>query len=56
MKLKNMNPSLRRLVEKGSKSKWISYEELNTCLPDEFVNADCIDELFVLDYRYLSFC
>ena len=48
MKLKNMNPSLRRLVEKGSKSKWISYEELNTCLPDEFVNADCIDELFVL--------
>jgi hypothetical protein len=46
--IKDLKATLRRLVEKGRQQKWISYEELNTCLPDEFVNADRIDELFVL--------
>ncbi len=46
--IKDLKATLRRLVETGRQRKWISYEELNTCLPDEFVNADRIDELFVL--------
>ncbi|MFM7298535.1 MAG: RNA polymerase sigma factor region1.1 domain-containing protein [Planctomycetota bacterium] len=39
---------MKRLVEVGSRRKWICYEELNTCLPDEFVDPEKIDELFVL--------
>jgi RNA polymerase primary sigma factor len=46
--IKDLKATLRRLVETGRQRKWISYEELNTCLPDEFVNADRIDELFIL--------
>jgi len=39
---------LRRLVEAGHKRQWICYEELNTCLPDEFVDPDRLDELLEL--------
>jgi RNA polymerase primary sigma factor len=38
---------LRELVEHGIRRRWISYEELNTCLPDEFVDPEKIDELLV---------
>ncbi len=41
------SPVLRALVEKGIQRRWISYEELNTCLPDEFVDPERIDELLV---------
>ena len=33
----DLDKVLKRLVEVGSRRKWICYEELNTCLPDEFV-------------------
>ncbi len=39
---------LRQLLDQGSSRKWISYEELNTCLPDEYVDPDRLDELLVL--------
>ncbi|MBL9148615.1 MAG: RNA polymerase sigma factor RpoD [Phycisphaerae bacterium] len=39
---------MRQLFEQGCTRKWISYEELNTCLPDEFVDPDRLDELLVL--------
>ncbi len=44
----NLHPTLRELVELGAKRKWISYEELNTTLPDEMVDPDRLDELLVL--------
>ena len=44
----DLPPVLRDLVEAGQKRQWICYEELNTCLPDEFVDPDRLDELLVL--------
>jgi RNA polymerase primary sigma factor len=44
----DLDKVLKRLVEVGSRRKWICYEELNTCLPDEFVDPERIDELFML--------
>ena len=44
----DLDKVLKRLVEVGSRRKWICYEELNTCLPDGFVDPEKIDELFVL--------
>ena len=43
-----MHPSIRDLILHGEKRSWISYEELNTALPDEMVNPDKIDELLQL--------
>ncbi|MSR17861.1 MAG: RNA polymerase sigma factor RpoD [Phycisphaerales bacterium] len=51
MNLSDLQPVLRGLVEFGSKRGWISYEELNTCLPDEFVDADRLDEVLDLARR-----
>ncbi|MFM7052401.1 MAG: RNA polymerase sigma factor RpoD [Planctomycetota bacterium] len=45
--LDQASPVLRGLVEEGIRRRWISYEELNTCLPDEFVDPERIDELLV---------
>ncbi|MFZ9881427.1 MAG: RNA polymerase sigma factor region1.1 domain-containing protein, partial [Phycisphaerales bacterium] len=45
--LDQASPVLRELVEHGIRRRWISYEELNTCLPDEFVDPERIDELLV---------
>ena len=44
----DLHPPLRALVELGAKRKWMSYEELNTCLPDEMVDPEKLDELLVL--------
>ena len=41
------SPVLRELIQNGISRRWISYEELNTCLPDEFVDPEKIDELLV---------
>ena len=46
--LADLHPTLRELVELGIRRKWISYEELNTTLPDEMVDPIKIDELLVL--------
>jgi RNA polymerase primary sigma factor len=43
---------LRQLFDQGNARKWISYEELNTCLPDEYVDPDRLDELLVLFNRH----
>ena len=40
--------SLQALAQHGHKRGWISYEELNTVLPDHFVDPDKIDEVLVL--------
>jgi RNA polymerase primary sigma factor len=46
-----MHPTLKELVELSRKRKWISYEELNTTLPDEMVDPQKLDELLVLLHR-----
>ncbi|MHC4109267.1 MAG: sigma-70 factor domain-containing protein, partial [Planctomycetota bacterium] len=43
--LPDMHPTLRELIELSEKRKWISYEELNTALPDEMVDPEKLDEL-----------
>ena len=46
--LPEMHPTLRELVELSARRKWMSYEELNTTLPDEMVDPEKIDELLVV--------
>jgi len=46
--LQELHPVLRSLLYAGRKRGWISYEELNTCLPDDFVDPYQLDELLVL--------
>jgi RNA polymerase primary sigma factor len=36
---------LGQLFEHGKRRGWISYEEINTCLPDEYVDPDRLDDL-----------
>jgi RNA polymerase primary sigma factor len=49
--LPEMHPTLRELVELSAQRKWMSYEELNTSLPDEMVDPEKLDELLVLCNR-----
>jgi len=44
----DLHPTLRELINLGIKRRWISYEELNTVLPDEMVDPEKLDELLVL--------
>lgn len=46
--LQELHPVLRSLIHAGRKRGWISYEELNTCLPDDFIDPYPLDELLVL--------
>ena len=46
--LPQMHPTLRELIQISAKRKWISYEELNTALPDEMVDPEKLDELMVV--------
>jgi len=46
--ISELQPVLRELVEVGVQRTWISYEELNTCLPDDFVDPERLDELLSL--------
>ncbi len=34
----DLTPVLKQLIEVGAKRAWISYEELNTTLPDAMVD------------------
>jgi RNA polymerase primary sigma factor len=43
-----MHPTLRELLVLSQKRKWVSYEELNTTLPDAMVDPEKLDELLVL--------
>src|SRR5687767_11487139 len=49
--LPELHPTLRDLIELSAKRKWMSYEELNTTLPDEMVDPEKLDELLVLCRR-----
>ncbi len=46
--LSDVHPTLRELIELGTRRKWISYEELNTTLPDEMVDPEKLDELLTV--------
>ncbi len=45
--LTEVHPTLRELIEISAKRKWISYEEINTALPDEMVDPEKLDELLI---------
>ncbi|MDP6891311.1 MAG: RNA polymerase sigma factor RpoD [Phycisphaerales bacterium] len=42
-----MHPTLRDLLQFSSKRGWMSFEELNTALPDEYIRPDKMDELLI---------
>ena len=46
--LPDLHPTLRDLLNLSVQRKWVSYEELNTTLPDEMVDPEKLDELLVL--------
>ncbi len=46
--LPELHPTLRELIELANRRRWVSYEELNTTLPDEMVDPEKLDELLVL--------
>ncbi len=46
--LPDLHPTLRELLEVSIERKWMSYEELNTVLPDEMVDPRRMDELLAL--------
>jgi RNA polymerase primary sigma factor len=43
-----MHPSMQLLMQASVDRGWLSYEELNSALPDEFLTADKMDELLSL--------
>jgi len=44
----DLHPALAQLVEFSRQRGWLSYEELNNTLPDEWVDPDRLHELLVL--------
>ncbi|MCH2148579.1 MAG: RNA polymerase sigma factor RpoD [Phycisphaerales bacterium] len=48
MKRTHLHPSLDRLLTHSHARTWMSYEELNTTIPDEMVHPDKIVELLVI--------
>ena len=45
MVAEEIHPALWELIESGKKNGYITYEELNTSLPDEMVDPEKVDEL-----------
>ncbi|MEZ6243629.1 MAG: RNA polymerase sigma factor RpoD [Phycisphaerales bacterium] len=50
--ISNLHPALAELIRLGEKRGWLSYEELNNTLPDEWVDPVRVDELLVLIDRH----
>ncbi len=50
--ISNLHPALAALINLGEKRGWLSYEELNNTLPDEWVDPVRVDELLVLIDRH----
>jgi RNA polymerase primary sigma factor len=50
--LSDLHPTLRELIVVSAKRKWVSYEELNTTLPDEMVDPEKLDEFLDLIERH----
>jgi len=46
--LPQLHPTLRSLLELARTRGWVSYEEINTTLPDEMVDMERLDELLEL--------
>jgi len=46
--LQELHPALAELVESGRRRGFMTYDELNTLLPDEMVEPDKVDQLLVL--------
>ena len=44
----NMHPTISKLMRFSRERGWMSYEELNTALPDEYIRPDKMDELMIL--------
>ncbi len=44
----DLHPALAELIADGQKRGWITYEQMNTCLPDDLVDPERIDELLVV--------
>ena len=44
----NPHPVLKQLVSTGRDRGWICYEEINTCLPDCYVDPDAIDAFIMV--------
>ena len=42
------HPVLKQLVRVGRDRGWICYEEINTCLPDCYVDPDAIDAFMMV--------
>ncbi len=43
----DLQPAVASLIELGKRRCWLSYEELNTTLPDELVDPDRVDEVLL---------
>jgi RNA polymerase primary sigma factor len=43
----HMHPTMRTLIGISSKRGWMTFEEMNTALPDEFLRPDKMDELLI---------
>ncbi len=50
--ISNLHPALADLISLGEKRGWLSYEELNNTLPDEWVDPVRVDELLILIDRH----
>ncbi len=47
MNTTKIHPAVEELIESGRKRGYVTYDELNALLPDEFVEPDKLDELLV---------
>jgi len=43
-----LHPALAELIDLGRRRGWLSYEEINNTLPDEWVDPERLDDLLVL--------
>lgn len=43
-----MHPSMQCLLNESTNRGWVSYEEINSALPDEYLTSEKIDELLIL--------
>ena len=45
--LTTLHPTIKDLINHGQSRGWISFEELNTAVPDEYVDPEKMDALLV---------
>jgi RNA polymerase primary sigma factor len=51
----DLHPAVADLIDLGKRRNWLSYEEINTTLPDELVDPDRVDEVLVhLDFHRIE--